>query len=94
MGSGAREGREGAGRLRCAWVGGDPGVEPGAGSRRPDARRSQPWAGGIGELVGRRHWGCCCYCDYRGRCGGLRRFEVSGSANPRVKRGHCQGWRV
>lgn len=88
---GVREGWEAAGRLQRAWVGHDPaGAEPRAGSHSSDARRSQLCARGIGELEGRRRWGCCCYCDYRGRCGGLRRFKVSGSA----PRGRCRGWRV
>lgn len=88
---GVREGWEAAGRLRRAWVGRDPaGAEPRAGSHSSDSRRSQLCARGIGELEGRRRWGCCCYCDCRGRCGGLRRFKVSGSA----PRGRCRGWRV
>nr|XP_045364503.1 disintegrin and metalloproteinase domain-containing protein 33 isoform X12 [Camelus bactrianus] len=63
-------------RLHWAWVGSHPaGEEPGAA----EARRSQLWARGLGELEGRWCWGCrcCCYCDYRGQCGGPRRFKVS-----------------
>ncbi|XP_045364498.2 disintegrin and metalloproteinase domain-containing protein 33 isoform X6 [Camelus bactrianus] len=75
-GSRAPEGPEAECRLHWAWVGSHPaGEEPGAA----EARRSQLWARGLGELEGRWCWGCrcCCYCDYRGQCGGPRRFKVS-----------------
>ncbi|XP_029075441.1 uncharacterized protein LOC114893813 isoform X3 [Monodon monoceros] len=86
---GVREGWEAAGWLQRAWVGRDPaGAEPRAGSRSSDARRSQLCAQGIGELEGRRRWGCCCYCDCRGRCGGLRRFKQA--AGSRIHRNPLQ----
>lgn len=66
--------------------------EPGAGSRSDDAGRSELCVRGLRELEGRPRWGCCCYWDYRGRCGGPGSSKVSEKCPPGSGEA-LSGWR-
>lgn len=91
-GGGAPAGCTGRGSAEIQPGRGRPGA--GSQSRSLEAERSQLWAGGLRELKGRRPCGCCCYCGYPARCGGPRRFSVSGSAPLGAGAVTVRGWRV